>query len=454
MRLAILGGGGFRVPLIYSALLAPERAGLIDELVLHDSSAERLDVIRAVLAGIGSPEGGPGRPALRCNGPTLRFVTDLDAAVHDADFVFSAIRVGGLAGRVDDENVALRLGVLGQETTGPGGIAYGLRTVPVALDIAERVARLAPHAYVVNFTNPAGMITEAMQRVLGSRVIGICDTPSGLVRRISAVLGAGPGTVSIDYVGLNHLGWLRGVTHTGRDLVADLLADDAALDRIEEGRVFGADWLRTLGAIPNEYLYYYYFTREAVRSILAQGHTRGEFLREQQSAFYARVRREPQAAAALWREVRDEREATYMTEARAEGDERPDLSGGGYEREALDLMQAIATDRAGTMILNVANGSVLPGLPPQAVIEVPCQVDGAGAHALPVSPPSGDQIGLMQQMKAVEQLTIDAAVQARPELAFKALALHPLVDSVTVARQLLAGYRQGTPSLFSNPRTD
>jgi 6-phospho-beta-glucosidase len=444
MRLTILGGGGFRVPLIYAALTAPERAGLIEEVILYDPSTERQEVMRAVLAGL-----DPQR-----HGPPVRFIGNLDESLRDVDFVFSAIRVGGLAGRVDDERVALRLGVLGQETTGPGGVAYGLRTVPIALDIAERVARLSPRAHVINFTNPAGMITEAMQRVLGRRVIGICDTPSGLVRRVTAVLGAEPAAVSIDYVGLNHLGWLRGLTHGGRDLVTDLLSDDEALDRIEEARVFGADWLRTLGAIPNEYLYYFYFTRDAVRSILAQGRTRGELLHEQQAAFYARARREPASAAALWRQVRDEREATYMTETRHEGEARPDLSGGGYEREALDLMQAIAQGRAGTMILNVANGSVLPGLPPQAVIEVPCRVDGAGAHPLPVSAPSGDQIGLMQQMKVVEQLTIDAAVQGRPELALKALALHPLVDSVTVAHQLLAGYRQSTPSLFSNGRSN
>ncbi|MGO4430119.1 6-phospho-beta-glucosidase, partial [Streptomyces sp. MCAF7] len=143
--------------------------------------------------------------------------TDLDDALRGADFVFSAIRVGGLAGRARDERVPLAEGVLGQETVGAGGVLYGLRTLPVALKIAERIAAVAPDAWVINFTNPAGMVTEAMQRVLGDRVIGICDSPVGLCRRAARALGADPGRASYDYVGLNHLGWLRGVIVDGRD---------------------------------------------------------------------------------------------------------------------------------------------------------------------------------------------------------------------------------------------
>ncbi len=419
MQLTILGGGGFRVPLVYRALLAA--APLVDSVVLHDTSLPRLRAIEAVLAGGSLP---------------VRSTTSLDEALAGADFVFSAIRVGGLAGRVSDERVALSLGVLGQETTGPGGIAYALRTIPVALDIARRVP---PNAHVINFTNPAGMITEAMRTVLGDRVIGICDTPSGLGARVARLAGVAPDEVTLDYVGLNHLGWLRGVQVDGRDVLADVLADDAALARLDETQLFGADWLRSLGAIPNEYLHYYYFNREAIREIRAAGATRGEFLLAQQERFYAAAAAVPGSAADGWRAAHAEREATYLAEARGDAD-RLDLSGGGYERVAVDLMAALAHDRPATMILNVANGSTIAGLPADAVVEVPCTVDAAGVRPVPRSPVDLAQLGLMQQVKAVERLTIRAAVERDPDLALQAFALHPLVDSVSVARELVAGY--------------
>ncbi len=206
--------------------------------------------------------------------------------------------------------------MLGQETVGAGGIAYGLRTVPVADDIARRVARLAPDAWVINFTNPAGLVTEAMSRHLGDRVIGICDSPVGLGRRIARVLGAKPDEAWIDYVGLNHLGWVRGLRVAGRDQLPRLLADPALLGSFEEGRLFGTDWLRSLGAIPNEYLHYYYFNREAVQAYQEAEKTRGAFLRDQQESFYAGVADPAVSALELWDRTRAEREATYMSENR------------------------------------------------------------------------------------------------------------------------------------------
>ena len=231
MRLAILGGGGFRVPLVYGALLRDHSPGRVTEVVLHDPDAGRLAAVALVLEQLGVEHSDP---------PRVTTTDDLDTALRGADFVFSAIRVGGLAGRTRDERVALDLGVLGQETTGPGGLAYALRTVPVALDIAERTRRLAPDAWFINFTNPAGIVTEAMQSVLGDRVIGICDSPIALARRAIGALGLDPDVTEIDYVGLNHLGWLRALRVDGVDHLPRLLADPAALLRLEEGRLFGA----------------------------------------------------------------------------------------------------------------------------------------------------------------------------------------------------------------------
>ncbi|WP_369202656.1 6-phospho-beta-glucosidase [Streptomyces sp. PU-14G] len=437
-RLTVLGGGGFRVPLVHRALLDdashPDRAGRCTELVLHDTDPGRLAAIGAVLAEQTAQHGGPA--------PEIRTTTDLDEALTGADFVFSAIRVGGLAGRVSDERLPLAEGLLGQETVGAGGVLYGLRTVPVATRIAERVAALAPHAWVINFTNPAGMVTEAMSRVLGDRVIGICDSPVGLCRRAARAAGADPDRADYDYVGLNHLGWLRRLVVDGTDRLPALLADTDALGSFEEGKLFGAEWLRALGALPNEYLHYYYHHREALAAIQEADATRGEFLAQQQDGFYARASGTGSGGAfAAWEATRREREETYMAESRqaSGGWERDscDLDGGGYDRVALALMRAIARNERTRLILDVRNRGAVPGIDDDAVVEVPCVVDAGGAHPLAAGPVAPDQLGLMLQLKAVERAAIEAASDGSRRAALRALALHPLVDSVHAADRVL-----------------
>ncbi|RSM46105.1 6-phospho-beta-glucosidase [Amycolatopsis balhimycina DSM 5908] len=422
MKLAILGGGGFRVPLVHGALLTGRD---VTELVLHDVDAGRLAAIERVLA-----EQAAGAD----DAPRVRTTTDLATALSDVDFVFSAIRVGGLRGRQLDEQVASAEGVLGQETAGAGGIAYGLRTVPVAVRLARTIGELAPRAWVINFTNPAGMVTEAMAAHLGGRVIGICDSPVGLCRRVALALGVDPATAWFDYAGLNHLGWLRAVRVGGEDVLPRLLADTAAVESFEEGKLFGADWLRALGALPNEYLHYYYFAREAAGS-----ESRGALLLQQQRRFYE----EPSLAS--WERTRLEREATYMAETR-EG-ERDDLEGGGYEKVALALMRALSGGERTTLILNVRNGSALPGLPSDAVVEVPCVVDANGARPVAAATLPDHALGLVTAVKAVERATIEAATTGSRAAALRAFALHPLVGSVPVARRLLERYLAAHPEL-------
>ncbi|MCK7628102.1 6-phospho-beta-glucosidase [Streptomyces sp. RS10V-4] len=439
MRLTILGGGGFRVPLVYRALL-DDPARSVSELTLYDTDPARVAVVSDVLARLAA-----GRPA-----PVpVRVATTLDAALTGADFVFSAIRVGGTAGRVRDERIPLSEGVLGQETVGAGGILYGLRTIPVALDIAERVAALSPGAWVINFTNPAGMVTEAMAQVLGDRVIGICDSPVGLVRRAARAAGADPAALAdparsaYDYVGLNHLGWLRTLTLDGTDVLPGLLADEAALGSFEEGRLFGAEWLRVLGALPNEYLHYYYFRRETLHSVRDTAQTRGEFLDRQQGGFFERAAAagSPDAVYDLWERTRLEREETYMAHSReATGGwqrDSHDLEGGGYDRVALALMHAIAGNTGRRLILNVRNGTTVPQLAPDAIVETVCEVTSRGARPLPCAPLREDQLGLMLQVKAVERATVDAALFKDRDAALRALALHPLVDSAAAAARIL-----------------
>ncbi|HJC70690.1 MAG TPA: 6-phospho-beta-glucosidase, partial [Candidatus Brachybacterium intestinipullorum] len=396
---------------------------------------------------------------------------DLREALTGADFVFSAVRVGGAEARTVDERVALGLGLLGQETIGPGGLAYALRTLPVALEIARTIAEVAPQAWTINFTNPAGIVTEAMRSVLGDRVVGICDTPIGLVRRVGRLLGAdlvaGERGAEVDYVGLNHLGWLRSVRLEGTDRLPGLLADDAALEEIEEARLIGKDWVRADGALPNEYLFYYLHTDEAIRRITAAATTRGEFLAKQQGDFYLAAAeadgRGPGEACCtspldLWRATLHEREATYMAESRDEERREEDVAGGGYQEVAMRLMTAIATGRRERMILDVGNIAagredapaserIVPELPADCVLEVLCEVDGDGVRPLPIAPIELGRLGMMSALRSSERAILEAATTGSREAAWRGFSTHPLVSSPALGRALLEGYEAGHPQI-------
>jgi 6-phospho-beta-glucosidase len=494
MKLTILGGGGFRVPLVHEAVATAATGLTVDEIALHDVDPERLATITAVIQGQGERLTAEGRAV---HLPRLVATTDLREAVTGADFVFSAVRVGGAQARTIDERVALGLGLLGQETIGPGGLAYALRTLPVALEIARTIAELAPTAWTINFTNPAGIVTEAMRSVLGDRVVGICDTPIGLVRRVGRLLGAdlvaGERGARVDYVGLNHLGWLRSVQLEGTERLPDLLADDAALEEIEEARLIGKDWVRADGALPNEYLFYYLHTSEAIERITAAATTRGEFLAKQQGDFYLAaaeadgrgpgghgapaghrassdggVSADGEASADggacctspldLWRATLHEREATYMAESRDEERREEDVAGGGYQEVAMRLMTALATGRSERMILDVGNIAtgredapaserIVPELPADCVLEVLCEVDGDGVHPLPIGPVELGRLGMMSALRSSERAILEAARTGSREAAWRGFSTHPLVSSPELGRALLEGYEAGHPQI-------
>ena len=439
MRLAILGGGGFRVPLIVRAAAARWSAGRgpqIDEIVCYDVDPARSAAIAAVLADVSRPR--------------LRWTNSVDDALTGADAVFSAIRVGGAAGRARDERRALDLGLLGQETVGAGGLTYGLRTLPVVLDLARRQAELAPSSWLINFTNPAGMVTQALAPVLGSRVIGICDSPTGLIRRVCRTLGARDAVP--DYAGINHLGWLRSLTVDGRDLLPKLLSDDTMIDSFEEGRLFGPAVLRALGALPNEYLAFYYFAQEFTDRLRIEP-TRGEIVADQQQAFYEQVN--TASAAARWVATRAQREATYLAETRptTQARDESDTEGGGYEQVALDVLDAVAGGPAVELIVNARNGSALPQLPAEMVVETRCRVDAGGAHALPASDFDLHQLGLVAGVRASEQAVIDAVTSASREAAVAGFALHPLIGSWPLADKLVGSLLADHPDLAARLRS-
>ncbi|SFT41614.1 6-phospho-beta-glucosidase [Arthrobacter sp. ov118] len=462
MRLTIVGGGGFRVPLIYRALAAGPFAGLVRELVLYDVDAGRLAAIEAVLASLALQD--PPGP-----GPRVRAVSALSEALEGADMVFAAIRPGGTAGRIADERIALDLGLLGQETTGAGGISYALRSIPPMLALAADMRSRCPGAWLLNFTNPAGIVTEALVPVLGQRVIGICDSAGGLVHRAARAAGAALPEGRLDgvgYYGLNHLGWLYRLQSEGRDALPELLADPAALAEFEEGRLFPPALLAGLGCLPNEYLFYYYETERALAGMRGAGLTRGESIARQQAELYPRLAAAGPQAFALWEAARRSREEGYLAEARGAGEHRDetDLAGGGYERVALAAMRALSGGGPADLILNTVNtlpgpdgnadgnttGSpapAIPGLPADAVVEIPCRVTTDGAVPLPQDPPGPAQLGLMRRVKDVERLVVEAVTTGSRDAALAAFARHPLVDSEVLAGKLLAGYEAAFPGL-------
>jgi 6-phospho-beta-glucosidase len=478
MRLMIAGGGGFRVPLVYRALSSGPYSGLVSEVVLFDVDAGRLAAIEAVLRSMSSKVGVPtdGSPAVgRSPGspPAVTSTTSLPRALGGTDIVFAAIRPGGTAGRVADERVARDLGLLGQETTGAGGISYALRSIPAMLELATSMRAHCPDAWLVNFTNPAGMVTEALVPVLGRKVIGICDSASALVHRAAraANVPLPPGRLDgVGYFGLNHLGWLYRLERGGRDVLPGLLADPDALAGFEEGRLFPQPFLRDLGLLPNEYLFYYYEAARAAAGMRAMAQTRGESIHGQQADLYPRLAAAGDGAYAMWEAARLSREEGYLAEARTGGEARrpEDLAGGGYEQVALAVMRAVAgvAEGSGTeLILNTPNSAytpnsaghsspgpggthaAIPGLPADGVVEVPCSVTPEGAVPIPQDRPAAAQLDLLRRVKNVELLTVRAATSGDRDAALQAFAGHPLVGSAELAGALLTGYEAAFPAL-------
>lgn len=441
MKLTLLGGGGFRVPLLFKTLLADQTEQRVTHLTLWDTDVKRVAVIKKILLHLSTKYPDP---------PAVNIAMDLESAIKGADFIFSAIRVGGVEARAQDELIAAKYRVIGQETTGFGGMSYALRAIPEAVRIAQTIKTLAPEAYLINFTNPAGIITEVSAKILGDKVIGICDSPVALGRRALRTLEeeklislTDSSSISFDYLGLNHLGWLQGIKVDGEEVLNKVLERPELIERFEEGRLFGAQWLKQLGALPNEYLHYYYFSRQTLESDLKIASTRGIFLQQQQEKFYEEASAlDPSKAFELWEQTRLEREETYMASNReaAGGMERDedDLESGGYDEVALAVMKALAFDKETEIIVNTPNAGRIDFLSADAVIEAPCIINSKGITHTQVTALPEHARGLVMSVKHCERKIIEAALQQKLDLAVEALALHPLIPGVQVARELIA----------------
>jgi 6-phospho-beta-glucosidase len=405
VKIAVVGGGSTYTPELVEGFVRRAERLPIDELVLLDIDAERLSVVGGLAQRMLDRLDWVGR---------LTLTGDRDRAIDGADFVLIQLRVGGQATRLVDETLPPRFGVIGQETTGAGGFAKALRTVPVVLDLAELTGRrAAPGAWIVDFTNPVGIVTQALLDH-GHRALGLCNVAINIQRTIAERLGVAADRVQLEHVGLNHLSWERAAWVDGVDRLPELLASDGDWLADHVGMPIGL--IRALQAIPSYYLHYYYETARVVAD-QRDGHTRAQDVID--------------IEARLLELYRDQGLA-----------EKPELlahRGGAYYSEAAAQLIASLYDGAGDVqVVDMRNDGALPGLAASAVVEIPARIDRDGAHALPLAPLAPEMRGLVQAAKAYEELTVQAATSGDRRTALRALIANPLVGEWEIAEPLLA----------------
>ena len=412
LKLVVVGGGSTYTPELIDGFARLRDSLPIGELVLVDPAADRLELVGGLARRIFAKQGHPG---------LITTSTDLDASVQGADAVLLQLRVGGQAARNQDETWPLECGCVGQETTGAGGLAKALRTVPVVLDIAERVRRANPDAWIVDFTNPVGIVTRALQTA-GHKAVGLCNVAIGFQRKFAGLLGVVPERIRLDHVGLNHLTWERGVHlldepggATGRDVLPELLENFGPT--IAEDLELPLSLVRQLGTVPSYYLRYFYEHDNVVAELKVKGSRASE-------------------VAAIEKQLLE----MYGDPAL---DEKPALlakrGGAFYSEAAVNLVASLlgtGSPAGAIQVVNVPNNGTLPFLPDDAVIEVPATVGRDGAAPLPIPPVEPLYAGLIAHVTAYEQLALDAALRGGRDRVFQALLAHPLVGQIDLADQL------------------
>ncbi|WP_329132095.1 6-phospho-beta-glucosidase [Streptomyces sp. NBC_01476] len=405
MKLAVVGGGSTYTPELIDGFARLRDTLPVEELVLVDPAADRLELVGGLARRIFARQGHPGR---------IVTTADLEAGVEGADAVLLQLRVGGQAARNQDETWPLECGCVGQETTGAGGLAKALRTVPVVLDIAERVRRAAPDAWIIDFTNPVGIMTRALLQA-GHKAVGLCNVAIGFQRKFAAMLDVRPEQVHLDHVGLNHLTWERGVRLGGPDgenMLPKLLAEHT--DDIAADLHLPREILDRLGVVPSYYLRYFYAHDEVVREL----------------------RTTPSRASQV--AAMEKQLLEMYGDPRL--DEKPELlakRGGAYYSEAaVALASSLLRNTGDVQVVNTYNNGTLPFLADDAVIEVPAVVGAEGAEPLPVAPLEPLYAGLVANVTAYEDLALEAALRGGRDRVFSALLSHPLIGQYEYAEAL------------------
>lgn len=407
LKICVIGAGSTYTPELVEGLIDRAEALPVRELALVDIDRERLDNLTQmarrmfVTAGLDVP---------------VTSTDDRRVGIEGADFVLNQIRVGGQAARIRDEKTGRRHDVVGQETTGPGGFAKALRTIPVALGIARDIRELSPDAWMINFTNPAGMVTESLLCYGGVKVMGLCNSPFGLQAEIARAIGVETDRIRIDIIGLNHLSWVRTVYLDGEDItdrvIGEIAADDSGFDPA---------LIEALHMIPSSYLRYFYHQQQVLAQQREGGKTRGEQVWEIEQQLLE-MYRDPELCC------------------------KPPLlarrGGAYYSTLAVSLVEAIANDTSAVHIVDCRNGGALPDLPEDVAVEIPAVINRQGAHAVTAGHMPFSVRGLVQHVKSYEELTIEAAVTGSERAALLALNANPLVPSFEAAKALWKDIRE------------
>jgi 6-phospho-beta-glucosidase len=449
-KIAVLGGGGVRAPLLVASLLGRAERIHLDEICLMDIDREKLGLIgplcQALAAWLGSPV-------------PVRTTGEAPKALDGARYIITTIRVGAEPGRILDERIALRHGVLGQETTGPGGFAMAMRSIPAILDYAEQAEMFAPGAWIFNFTNPAGLVAQALRDSGFPRTVGICDGANAAQTEAAAYLGIPPRELRSEVFGLNHLSWARHLWKGDEDLLPGLLADERFYAATSQ-QYFDRDLVRQTGMFLNEYLYYYHYADQALARIQADELTRGEEIQQLNRGLLETLKgidaaRHPDEAFQAYVAYERRRHATYMHYARP-GAPSPDEAvseavsmdevkleeSEGYAGVALDIVEAFETGEPVITALNVPNQGAIAGMQPRDVVEITCHVDRDGIRPMPVGEVPEAQELLMRQVKLYERRAVEAILERSRHKAVMALMAHPLVLSYSLAGVLVDEYVQ------------
>lgn len=408
-QIGVIGGGSSYTPELLEGLIQKKEILGLRKIVLMDIQEDRL----AILGALGKRMIDQAGAAI-----DLETTTSVVQAVEGASYVVTQFRAGGMQARIRDEKLGLRHNIIGQETTGVGGFAKSLRTIPILLNVAHEMERSAPNSWLINFTNPAGIITEAALKHSKQPTIGLCNIPIGYIMDAAKGLGCPPESVDLDYVGLNHLSWVRGCKVNGQDRFADFL-EVGIKEFLEEGDAPGkamAEWTRFHGILPNYYLQYYYCTRLMLEKLRAKPKTRGE------------------EVVAVEEELFKKYADPNLREKPKELEKR---GGAFYSTAAVNLIESLATDRQDVQIVNIRNEGTVPELPPAVSVEVPCRITRNGPVPLPQRPLEPEIRGMAQVVKAYEEFTVEAGATGSRRAAVLALATHPLVREVAEIEGIL-----------------
>lgn len=443
MKLVVIGGGGVRTPLLMPALVRRQETLDLQQVVLVDNDEAKLTTMAPLSQAAAEREGAEFE---------LEATPQAGEALRGASAVITTIRPGGEEARVLDEHIALQHGVLGQETTGPGGFAMALRTIPAVAAYAKMMRELCPDAWLLNFTNPAGLVAQAITTEFPDlKVVGICDTPMGLQHAVARSVGKPAAEMPARFFGLNHLSWLAEALVDGENVIPRISRNPELIAAIPQLSLFDPELIALIGMLPNEYLYFYYYRDRALANIQNARETRGEQVRRLSAELLDDLRQidpiaNPEQARRRYQAYLDKRHGTYLAtesggKAEHEDDrsEDPEPEGEGYAGVALDVLTA-AAGKPATLVANVPNRGAIPGMQDDDVVEVTCRCDQTGLHPVGLDDVPDDALLLMQAVKRYERLTVEAIRSCSREEAVEALMVHPLVGSYPVAASLVPAY--------------